>query len=228
LIVLLPYYALRGMLDGRLFSYHPLLASLAAIVGYSEGIFVGRVIHSPYRVIATYAHIVLQSVSVILAFSGMGVMFLVKQQDEDLHFQSPHALLGLVCFLLNVTQLGLALRLGTISVSSERLKQRQTIARLHHQTGIAVLLLCQVTMCIGLWEYYGKVQTSLCVDLQRNCHAASAACGLFRPQQLALVKRRSGKIQTAVMKPYNKTTTAFERSHYSDYCCCCLTAPVVV
>merc|ERR1712070_622217 len=90
--------------DLILFSVHPLLNS-AAVLFFVQGILILQPTHTAaQKKQGTYTHAALNDVAVLAAVAGLVVIEYNKIDHGGTHFESPHAILGLVTYILIALQ----------------------------------------------------------------------------------------------------------------------------
>ena len=92
------------LFDSSLFSWHPLLMSLAFLLFMSQGVLSAITLRSlppgPQRVAAIQSHALMQLRSIACVIIGFGVIYRNKAIHGKAHFTSLHGKMGLVTLLL--------------------------------------------------------------------------------------------------------------------------------
>ncbi|KAK3697725.1 hypothetical protein LTR37_017307 [Vermiconidia calcicola] len=90
--------------DLMLFSTHPLLNS-AAMLFFVQGILIIQPTHTAkQKKQGTYTHAALNDVALLAAIAGLVLIEYNKIKDGNPHFESPHAILGLITYIMIFTQ----------------------------------------------------------------------------------------------------------------------------
>jgi len=90
--------------DLMLFSAHPLLNS-AAFLFFIQAILIVQPTHTAkQKKQGTYVHAALADIAVLAAIAGLVVIEYNKFDHNGTHFESPHAILGLVTYILVILQ----------------------------------------------------------------------------------------------------------------------------
>ncbi|KAK4548896.1 hypothetical protein LTR36_008669 [Oleoguttula mirabilis] len=90
--------------DLILFSAHPLLNS-AAVLFFVQGLLILQPTHTAkQKKQGTYSHAALNSTAALLAIAGLIIIEYNKISHKGAHFQSAHAILGLITYILVALQ----------------------------------------------------------------------------------------------------------------------------
>lgn len=134
-----------------LFSWHPLLMTLAFSFFMTEAIMVfspDSILRSLSRKARTRAHWVLHLLAVLCALVGLAVIYANKVLQEKPHFSTWHGLVGLMTVLCTVVQ-----SMGGVTLLYPKLFQHWTLAtrKLYHATsGLLGYLLASGSLMLGM------------------------------------------------------------------------------
>ncbi|XP_077133138.1 transmembrane reductase CYB561D2 [Ranitomeya variabilis] len=146
------YIACVSQLGASLFSWHPVLMSLAFSFFMTEAILVfspdSSLLRSFSRKARVRAHWALQLLSTLCATLGLGIIYYNKVVHEKPHFSTWHGLLGLLAVLWALVQ-----NAGGVTLLYPKLVQRWTLStrKLYHATsGLLGYLLGCTSLFLGM------------------------------------------------------------------------------
>ncbi|GAM82226.1 hypothetical protein ANO11243_002050 [Dothideomycetidae sp. 11243] len=142
--------------DLSLFSAHPLLNS-AAVFFYVQGVLILQPTHTKTQKInGTYWHAGLNEIATAAAIAGLVVIEYNKFNHNGTHFVSPHAILGLITYILVVIQVTVGItQFFTPSLYGGE-DNAKKMYKYHRASGYLVLTLMLATVCAATQTDFNK------------------------------------------------------------------------
>jgi hypothetical protein len=104
-------------------------------------------------------HWVLQTAALILITIGQTCIFLNKNRNNKLHYQSTHAIFGLITYLLTV-----AATLGGVFTKYSfnfRTVIKPIVVKISHSfAGLLTYILAMITICLGIHQFFNDSHDS--------------------------------------------------------------------
>jgi len=142
--------------DVILFSAHPLLNS-AAILFFIQGILVVQPTHTAsQKKQGTYAHAALNDVALLSALAGLVVIEYNKISHGGTHFVSPHAILGLITYILVLIQAVVGITQYFVPALYGGVENAKKLYKYHRVGGYVILLAMLVTVALATQTDYNK------------------------------------------------------------------------
>ncbi|KAM0699540.1 hypothetical protein Q7P36_000542 [Cladosporium allicinum] len=142
--------------DVILFSAHPLLNS-AALLFFIQGILVVQPTHTAsQKKQGTYAHAVLNDVALLSALAGLVVIEYNKISHGGTHFVSPHAILGLITYILVLIQAVVGITQYFVPALYGGVENAKKLYKYHRVGGYVILLAMLVTVALATQTDYNK------------------------------------------------------------------------
>jgi len=142
--------------DVILFSAHPLLNS-AALVFFIQGILVVQPTHTAkQKKEGTYAHAALNDVALLSALAGLVVIEYNKISHNGTHFESPHAILGLITYILVLIQAVVGITQYFVPALYGGVENAKKLYKYHRVSGYVILLAMLVTVALATQTDYNK------------------------------------------------------------------------
>ncbi|KAF2154128.1 hypothetical protein K461DRAFT_292799 [Myriangium duriaei CBS 260.36] len=139
-----------------LFSAHPLLNS-AAVLLYIQAILVLQPTHTPTQKInGTYWHSGLNNVATLTAIAGLIVIEYNKFDHNGTHFVSPHAILGLITYIIIAIQAFVGITQFFTPSLYGGVDNAKKLYKYHRVSGYLVLLLLLATVCAATQTDFNK------------------------------------------------------------------------
>ncbi|KAI9666412.1 MAG: hypothetical protein M1821_004348 [Bathelium mastoideum] len=133
--------------DLMLFSAHPLLNS-AAILLMTQAILIVQPTHTAkQKREGTYVHAGLNDAALAAGIAGLVVIEINKFDHGGTHFESPHAILGLITYILLALQAFVGFTQYFVPALYGGEANAKKLYKYHRQSGYVVLLLSLVTIC---------------------------------------------------------------------------------
>ncbi|KAI6857778.1 hypothetical protein KC343_g10458 [Hortaea werneckii] len=133
--------------DLILFSVHPLLNS-AAVLFFVQGILILQPTHTAaQKKQGTYTHAALNDVAVLAAVAGLVIIEYNKIDHGGTHFESPHAILGLVTYILIALQAIVGITQYFTPGLYGGVDNAKALYKYHRVGGYITLLLMLATVC---------------------------------------------------------------------------------
>ncbi|KAF2173888.1 hypothetical protein M409DRAFT_16156 [Zasmidium cellare ATCC 36951] len=140
--------------DLMLFSAHPLLNS-AAFLFFIQGILIVQPTHTrKQKKQGTYVHAALNDVALLSAIAGLVVIEYNKFDHGGIHFESPHAILGLVTYILVLLQafVGVTQYFTPALYGGE--ENAKALYKYHRVWGYLTLLVMLATICAATYTTF--------------------------------------------------------------------------
>nr|XP_023927812.1 uncharacterized protein LOC112039189 [Quercus suber] len=156
--------------DLMLFSAHPLLNS-AAVLLFIQGILIVQpTATAKQKKQGTYAHAAFNDVALLAAVAGLVVIEYNKVSHNGTHFESAHAVLGLITYILVVAQALVGITSYFTPALYGGVDNAKALYKYHRVGGYITLLLMLATVCAA-------TQTTFNVNvLQMQLWAVVVAC----------------------------------------------------
>ena len=139
-----------------LFSAHPLLNS-AALVFFIQGVLVVQPTHTAkQKKEGTYAHAALNDVALLSALAGLVVIEYNKISHNGTHFESPHAILGLITYILVLIQAVVGITQYFVPALYGGVENAKKLYKYHRVGGYVILLAMLVTVALATQTDYNK------------------------------------------------------------------------
>lgn len=140
---------------------HQLLNS-AAVLFFVQSILILQPTHTPkQKKQGTYVHSALNGVAALSAIAGLIIIEYNKISHGGTHFQSPHAILGLITYILVATQAVI----GTTQFYLPRLyggeDNAKALYKYHRAAGYVTLLVMLATVCAATQTPYNVNVTGM-------------------------------------------------------------------
>jgi len=142
--------------DLILFSTHPLLNS-AAMLFFVQGILIIQPTHTAkQKKQGTYTHAALNDVALGAALAGLILIEYNKIKDGNAHFESPHAILGLVTYVMIVLQFFVGVTQYFTPGLYGGEDNAQALYKYHRAWGYLTLLVMLATICAATQTTFNK------------------------------------------------------------------------
>ncbi|KAM0714220.1 hypothetical protein Q7P37_010007 [Cladosporium fusiforme] len=142
--------------DLILFSAHPLLNS-AAILFFVQGILVLQPTHTArQKKEGTYAHAGLNDIALLSAIAGLVVIEYNKFAHNGTHFESPHAILGLITYILTTIQAVVGITQYFVPQLYGGVDNAKKLYKYHRVGGYVILLAMLATVAAATQTDYNK------------------------------------------------------------------------
>ncbi|KAF2763939.1 hypothetical protein EJ03DRAFT_332298 [Teratosphaeria nubilosa] len=133
--------------DLMLFSAHPLLNS-AALLFFIQGTLILQPTATPkQKTQGTYVHAALNDVAFLAALAGLIIIEYNKFDHNGIHFESAHAILGLITYILVVVQLIVGITQYFTPKLYGSVDNAKSMYKYHRLSGYVILLLMLATVC---------------------------------------------------------------------------------
>ncbi|KAK5138013.1 hypothetical protein LTR08_005810 [Meristemomyces frigidus] len=140
--------------DLILFSAHPLLNS-AAVLFFIQSILILQPTHTPkQKKQGTYVHTALNDVAALSAIAGLVIIEYNKISHKGAHFQSPHAVLGLITYLLVASQAVVGITQFFLPGLYGGVDNAKALYKYHRVAGYITLLVMLATVCAATQTTY--------------------------------------------------------------------------
>ncbi|XP_067000355.1 transmembrane reductase CYB561D2 [Anabrus simplex] len=182
-----------------LFSWHPSCMTVGTFLLMAEAVMA----LSPDNILTTKLgrqskvrmHWILQAIAAVLIFIGFLTIVINKNKHNKNHFQSVHAILGLITFILVIlTSLGGVFAL--YSVKFRQLVKPVTVKLMHNIIGIITYFIGAVCLLLGLYsnwfETFGYTAKIIC----RTFVVVSAITTLQSPTKSAVYRIKNNFSRT--------------------------------
>ncbi|KAL7273931.1 hypothetical protein RUND412_003178 [Rhizina undulata] len=137
------------------FSLHPILNSLAIVIAV-QAILVLQPTHTPdQKRKGTYIHASLVGIVAVAFYTALGVVIWNKNQNGYDHFESPHAILGLVIYILVAFQAFVGFTQFFVPSVYGGVDNAKSIYKYHRVSGYVILLLLLLNVVLATYTYYG-------------------------------------------------------------------------
>ncbi|KAK4933786.1 hypothetical protein LTR49_000252 [Elasticomyces elasticus] len=133
--------------DLILFSAHPLLNS-AAVLFFIQGILSLQPTYTAkQKKQGTYTHAALNDVAILAAVAGLVVIEYNKIAHNGTHFESPHAILGLITYILVILQALIGITQYFTPALYGGVDNAKKLYKYHRVGGYFTLLMMLATVC---------------------------------------------------------------------------------
>ncbi|KAF2760144.1 hypothetical protein EJ05DRAFT_536318 [Pseudovirgaria hyperparasitica] len=140
--------------DFIFFSYHPLLNSVGILL-VSQAALILQPTHTPQqKKNGTYAHAAFNDLGVAALVAGLIVI--VKNKGDHGHFESPHAILGLITYILLGIQALVGITMYFVPAIYGGVNNAKSIWKYHRMSGYLVFVLLLATVAAATQTYYVK------------------------------------------------------------------------
>lgn len=142
--------------DLMLFSAHPLLNS-AAILLFTQGVLVLQPTHTKeQKRHGTWAHAGLNEVALSAGIAGLVVIEYNKIAHKGTHFVSPHAILGLITYILLLVQALIGITQYFVPQIYGGEEKAKALYKYHRVSGYVILVLLLATVCAATQTDFNK------------------------------------------------------------------------
>ncbi|MCJ1297763.1 hypothetical protein MMC08_000551 [Hypocenomyce scalaris] len=139
-----------------LFSAHPLLNSAGLLVT-TQAILILQPTHTPkQKQQGTSIHAVLNGVSVLTLIAGLIIIEYNKISHGGEHFESPHAILGLITYIFFIIQALVGIAQYYIPTVFGSVDNAKAIYKYHRMSGYVLLVLAFATTAAATQTDYNK------------------------------------------------------------------------
>jgi len=133
--------------DLMLFSVHPLLNS-AALLFLVQGILILQPTHTAkQKKQGTYTHAAFNDIAVLTAIAGLVIIEYNKIKDGNPHFESPHAILGIVTYIMIILQAIVGITQYFTPGLYGGVDNAKALYKYHRVFGYLTLLVMLATIC---------------------------------------------------------------------------------
>lgn len=140
--------------DLILFSAHPLLNS-AALLFFVQGILIVQPTHTAkQKKQGTYVHAALNDVAFLAAIAGLIIIFYNKSAHGGVHFESPHAILGLTTYILIIIQTLVGIAQFFLPGLFGGVENAKNLYKYHRVSGYLILVMLLATVCAATQTTY--------------------------------------------------------------------------
>ncbi|KAK3111740.1 hypothetical protein LTR53_012692 [Teratosphaeriaceae sp. CCFEE 6253] len=142
--------------DLSLFSAHPLLNS-AAVLFFIQGILILQPTYTAkQKKQGTYTHAALNDVAILAAVAGLIIIEYNKIDHGGTHFVSPHAILGLITYILVLTQALVGVTQYFTPGLYGGVDNARALYKYHRVGGYITLVLMLATVCAATETTFNK------------------------------------------------------------------------
>ncbi|EMC96004.1 hypothetical protein BAUCODRAFT_34772 [Baudoinia panamericana UAMH 10762] len=139
-----------------LFSAHPLLNS-AAVLFFIQGILILQPTHTAkQKKQGTFVHAALNDIAALAAVAGLVVIECTKVQHHGAHFQSVHAILGLITYILVAMQALVGITQFFTPGLYGSVDNAKALYKYHRACGYLTLLVMLATVCAATQTTFNK------------------------------------------------------------------------
>jgi len=139
-----------------LFSAHPLLNSTAILV-LGQGALILQPTHTPQQKRAgTLTHAAINNVALSLFLAALVIIEYNKFQHKGTHFESPHAILGLITYILLILQALVGVTQYFVPQIYGGVDNAKKIYKYHRIAGYTIFVLTLATVAAATQTYYNK------------------------------------------------------------------------
>lgn len=137
-----------------LFSAHPLLNS-AAVLFFIEAILIVQPTHTAkQKKQGAYVHAALNDIAVLAAIAGLVVIEYNKFAHNGIHFESAHAILGLITYIIVILQALVGITMFFIPALYGGVDNAKSLYKYHRASGYTVLVLMLATVCAATYTTF--------------------------------------------------------------------------
>jgi len=124
------------------------LLNSAAVLFFIQGILVLQPTHTAkQKKQGTYTHAAFNDVAILAAIAGLVIIEYNKFDHNGAHFESPHAILGLITYILVVIQATVGFTQYFLPGLYGSEGNAKAVYKYHRVSGYAILLLMLATVC---------------------------------------------------------------------------------
>jgi hypothetical protein len=133
------------------------LLNSAALLFFVQGILVLQPTHTAkQKKEGTYTHAALNNVALLTAVAGLVVIEYNKFAHKGTHFESPHAILGLITYILTVIQAVVGITQYFTPGLYGGVENAKALYKYHRVGGYTILLLMLATVCAATQTTFNK------------------------------------------------------------------------
>ncbi|KAF2101583.1 hypothetical protein NA57DRAFT_53539 [Rhizodiscina lignyota] len=142
--------------DVIFFSAHPLLNS-AGLLLLTQGLLILQPTHTAeQKKRGTYAHLILNDLALSCLIAGLVIIEINKFGHGGIHFESPHAILGIITYVFLLVQATVGFTMYFVPQIYGGVDNAKAIWKYHRMSGYVVLTIGLATVCAATQTFYSK------------------------------------------------------------------------